>query len=120
MRGMDACILWPGPLVNGYPRYAIRKALWVAAHGPIPKDEQGKTLDLDHVCRVRACINITHWEPVTHAENMRRARVVRWNAKTCPKGHEYTPENTILRAPRKDHREVSIQRLCRQCHREGN
>jgi hypothetical protein len=30
-------------------------------------------LELDHTCRVRHCVNPNHLEPVSHAENMRRA-----------------------------------------------
>lgn len=35
--------------------------------GPIPADEQ-----LDHLCRVRCCVNPNHLEPVSGAENVRR------------------------------------------------
>jgi len=46
-------------------------------------------LELDHLCRNRACVNPVHLEPVTHAENMRRARLDR-----CKRGHMFTPQNT--------------------------
>jgi hypothetical protein len=36
--------------------------------GPIPAG-----LELDHLCNVRACVNPDHLEPVTHADNIRRA-----------------------------------------------
>lgn len=35
--------------------------------GPIPNG-----LEIDHLCRVRACVNPDHMEPVTRAENVRR------------------------------------------------
>lgn len=31
-------------------------------------------LTIDHVCRVRHCVNPAHMDPVTNAENVRRAR----------------------------------------------
>lgn len=69
-------------------------------------------LDLDHLCRVRACVNPTHLEPVTRRENLLRGEtiVARNSAKThCPHGHEYTPENTYVR---------DGSRNCRQCRRQ--
>lgn len=61
--------------------------------GPIPTG-----LHIDHLCRVRACANPEHLEPVTVLENVRRApvHIAHVNrAKThCVNGHEYTPENT--------------------------
>ncbi|WP_078659801.1 HNH endonuclease signature motif containing protein [Streptomyces graminis] len=74
-------------------------------------------LELDHVkesgCRYRSCINPKHLEAVTRQENMHRAAVGIHNAiKThCPKGHEYTPENTQV---------YRGMRRCRACDRERN
>ncbi|MGA4541309.1 HNH endonuclease signature motif containing protein [Uniformispora flossi] len=39
--------------------------------GPIPDG-----LQIDHVCRVRPCVNPEHLEPVTHEENYRRGNGV--------------------------------------------
>jgi hypothetical protein len=38
--------------------------------GPIPEG-----LQLDHLCRNRACINPAHLEPVTNLENLRRGEL---------------------------------------------
>lgn len=69
--------------------------------GPIPSG-----LELDHICRVRCCANPAHLEPVTGAENTRRARVL---VTHCPSGHEYNEANTRLYGRR---------RHCRTCARE--
>jgi hypothetical protein len=45
---------------------------YTKAYGEIPAG-----LELDHLCRVRECVNPEHLEPVTHAENMRRAAGLR-------------------------------------------
>lgn len=60
--------------------------------GPIPA-----TLQLDHLCRNRACFNPKHLEPVTSRENTMRGEnfAAKNAAKThCVNGHEFTPENT--------------------------
>src|SRR4051812_42846587 len=58
-------------------------------------------LQLDHLCRVRHCINPGHLEPVTNRENQLRspAHFIALNARKthCDNGHEYTAENTRYR-----------------------
>lgn len=54
--------------------------------GPIPED-----LTIDHLCEVKNCWNPDHLEPVTNAENKRRAGL---RATACRRGHPRTPENT--------------------------
>lgn len=82
--------------------------------GPIPEG-----LVLDHLCRVRHCVNPAHLEPVTHAENIRRGEgwAGQHARKThCPQGHPYDEENTIYRV-RKSRWGRSTARECRICRR---
>jgi hypothetical protein len=70
---------------------------YIAMRGPIAAG-----LTIDHLCRNRGCANPAHMEVVSRGENIRRSSA--WHhfaaaqlAKThCPRGHEYTPENTYL------------------------
>lgn len=96
------CWLWTGHLVtDGYGSIYIdgksRRVHRVAYEwliGPIPEG-----LVLDHLCRVRRCVNPDHLEPVTD-----RVNILRGTAPTavnalkirCTRGHELTPENTYM------------------------
>ncbi len=49
---------------------------------PVPKG-----LVIDHLCRVRHCVNPHHLEPVTNAENLRRGKIARRAARdAAPQG----------------------------------
>jgi hypothetical protein len=82
--------------------------LWIKENGPISGN-----LELDHMCRVRACCNIRHLRLVTHRINMMEnsnSPVVGFAARThCSKGHPFNQENTILTDP--------ARRRCRTCER---
>ena len=60
---------------NGYGRYnsyLAHRQVWESLVGPIPDG-----LVLDHLCRVRHCVNPDHLDPVTPEENNRRGFVLR-------------------------------------------
>lgn len=77
-RGYDTpCLVWQGAIAtNGYgaswdaAKGVNRSAhviAWEAVNGPVPDG-----LELDHLCRVRACVRSDHLEPVTRAVNTQR------------------------------------------------
>jgi hypothetical protein len=81
--------------VNGRPEWAHRLAYSLLV-GRIPEG-----LQIDHLCRNRACVNPAHLEPVTARENTLRGEGAgaRNARKThCVRGHEFTPENTVVDA----------------------
>jgi hypothetical protein len=90
----SGCWIWMGTLSpQGYGVFSLTKGQHRRAHrfaytlniGPIPHG-----LELDHLCRVRCCVNPDHLEAVTPDENKKRGYLARqrererlcWNAIT--------------------------------------
>lgn len=69
------CWLWQGSKIStGYGNLRVN-GKYVLAHRYMYELVKGKIpngLELDHLCRNHLCINPTHLETVTHAENCRR------------------------------------------------
>lgn len=119
VRKSDYCWEWSGARSSGgYGRvpsggrdalYAHRFAYELLV-GPIPEG-----LQIDHLCRNRACCNPIHLEPVTPAENVRRGAAGRLRVPTthCPHGHPMTESNVYL-----SKHGGYTSRICRVCHLE--
>ncbi len=110
----SGCWVWMGcASPKGYGKFNIKNRSTMAHrisyehfNGPIP---QG--LSIDHVCRVRCCVNPYHMHICTNQENVLSGTGhTAANARKthCRKGHEFTRENT---------RYYNNGRYCRECHR---
>jgi hypothetical protein len=99
---------------KGYGSFGVATRQTALAHrvayeatvGPIPSGRE-----CDHICRVRCCVNPSHIEPVTHAENVRRGRggEIHGSKTHCKHGHEFSEGNTYWRP--------SGGRTCKECDR---
>ena len=111
----DSCWLWTGSTSRGYGQFRVGNKV-VPAHrwayqqakGPIPKG-----LELDHLCRVRHCVNPDHLEAVTNSVNWLRGQhpsAVSHRSSHCHRGHPFTEANTYILKNK--------YRRCRTCDRE--
>ena len=108
----ETCWFWTGAQNNSgygvfwYGQQPVRSHRWIYAFcvSPIPTH-----LQVDHLCRVRYCVNPDHMALVTSAENTRRG--LRAQQTHCLYGHSFSPENTYYRPDRPHSRE------CRVCLR---
>lgn len=109
------CWVWTGALNDsgyglmrwGGPKVLVHRLAYELTYGVIPSG-----LDIDHLCRVRHCVNPEHLEPVTRRENILRgeAQAARNARKThCPAGHPFDEVNTYVSPPGRRH--------CRECMR---
>lgn len=82
--------------------YQAHRLIWMLLVGDIPEG-----LVIDHLCRVRHCVNVTHMELVTPAENIRRSPLTPAGMEKCLK---CGGELTLLRPGTK-----TEQRRCLPC-----
>jgi hypothetical protein len=108
------CWLWNSVRKDGYTQVSYQGKKWLTHRltytllvGPIADG-----LEIDHLCRTQHCVNPDHLEAVTGLINTRRS-LGNVSKTHCPRGHEYTPENTLNHDSRQ-HRE------CKACKYERN
>lgn len=119
----ETCWIWTGGRndknygVTGYQNRKIGAHRWsyMLHKGPIPDG-----MYVCHTCDNPPCVNPEHLFLGTHVDNMadaaQKGRFTRRKGphpdKThCIHGHEYTPENTVIR-----HYRENPRRVCRTCH----
>jgi hypothetical protein len=101
------CHIWTSSLTpDGYGRIQIggrtiraHRATYTERHGAIPDG-----LQIDHLCRQKACVNPDHLEAVTSKENTRRHYALQTH---CKYGHPLSGENLRIL--------VGGYRACRIC-----
>ena len=104
------CWLWVGSLDGGgYGRFwdgrrqsCAHRVAFEIFRSPIPP-----AMEIDHLCRVRPCVNPQHLETVTPSVNQRRGGPASRTA--CLYDHPYTSDNIYV-CPRG-------RRRCRACRR---
>jgi hypothetical protein len=123
---LGPCWLWTGCITQdtaahkgGYGRFWLYRPAQpfkqIPAHryayeqlvGPIPP-----TLEPDHLCRNRACVNPGHIEPVTRRENVLRGSnpgAINAKKQYCNNGHLLAGDNVRM--------EGKNSRRCRACAR---
>lgn len=101
LRDDRGCWIWTGARQSrGYGSAAIpgtnrttlaHRAIYELLVGTIPAG-----LTLDHLCRVKVCVNPDHLEPVSRAENVRRGPGAMSKRTHCPQGHPYSGSNLYV------------------------
>jgi hypothetical protein len=110
---LGKCVEFEGGTIRGYGivilnnrfHYAHRLA-WEAVNGPIPPGMQ-----IDHLCRNPACVNVNHLEAVTKRVNVLRGispAAVNARKTKCKNGHPLEANNLCKRP--------DAARVCRTCY----
>ena len=116
----NGCWIWTRSVnFNGYGQWSKRgpdqnrmahTVIWETFNGPLPDG-----LEMDHLCRVRPCVNPAHLEAVTRTLNNRRSTTptaLNFLKTSCIHGHVFDRENTIIKRRGRD---------CRACkYKEQN
>lgn len=114
-RDENGCLIWTATINSaGYGNFKVGKIS--SAHrfayeyfiGPIPDG-----LDIDHLCRNRACCDPLHLEAVPRRINLARGQMpnmVTHRTRRCKRGHEFGDDDYYAS-------KGAARRTCRICHK---
>lgn len=110
----SGCRLWTGSTSHGYAlmtlsaqkKGLVHRVVWELHHGSIPDE-----LTVDHKCHRPACVNVSHLQLMSRADNTRTApgTVAKASRESCVHGHPYDEPNT--------YRAKNGTRKCDTCRR---
>lgn len=117
----SGCWLWTGSVGShgyGFVKYSgkmmyAHRIAFLLAEGYLPPrpsyhhPRHSEALVMDHLCRVRNCVNPDHLAVVTNTENKRRGAAL---ITHCPQGHPYAGDNLYVHS--------DGRRICRECAAE--
>lgn len=116
----SGCWLWFAGMAYGYGAFKVIEWGEQRAHRVsyrLFKGEIPEGTEIDHLCKVKCCVNPDHLEAVTHAENVFRADrgavAINWHKTHCINGHELAGKNISLRR----HGITEKSRVCLVCDR---
>lgn len=105
------CLLWTGQLdpdgygQRGYGQPRAHTAAWLAAGRELKPGQV-----IDHLCRRRNCVELTHLEAVTRSANeLRKSWRYRCRRERCAAGHVFSDVGAAVTP--------EGGRLCRACQR---
>lgn len=77
----NGCLIWKGHVdTGGYPNIKFKGKSYLvhrAYYKELVEDIKSHNT-LDHLCRNKLCVNISHLEPVSRSENVRRMQIAKY------------------------------------------
>lgn len=116
-RAPSGCWIWLACLNGGYGVFATRRSHQEYAHRLVlellNREEIPPGMEVDHLCRVRRCVNPLHLEIVTPRVNTNRRPRAQAQRMRCPSGHPYEGDNLLITTDRQG----NVRRTCLTCRR---
>lgn len=112
VRDDDGCWIWTAARDSSGYGLCWHAARYKLAHRVVYELLVGAIepgLQLDHLCRVRECVNPEHLEPVTPRENVRRSATA--NTDLCRAGLHSWPDDSRTRP--------DARPICHPCEKAG-